>query len=281
MATFSPGDRKPGFPPSGDPIAHRPEQALRRSDIETLMEDLTTAAQVQQSLFPQTMPRIPGYDFACFNRPARTLSGDFYDLLPTGDGRWGVVIADASGKSIPAAMMAMICHVLFRTRPEPAATPTRVLGAVNRNLSGNIKRGTFVSGIYAVLDPAAHKLQVANAGHLPLVVWHSKPKLATTHRSHGAVLGVLAPNAYESDVVEETIPLDVGDRFLMLTDGVNEAMAPGQKEFGMEHLRQRLKADSDRPSAEFLKGIIQQIDLHRGGGEQSDDITLVTARRLA
>ncbi len=262
-----------------------PEQGLRRADLEALIQDLHAGAKYQQALLPQHPPYLPGYDFASFYRPARTLSGDFFDFLPVAPGRLAFVIADASGKSIPASLVAMMCHLLFRVRPEPAASPARVLAQVNGLLLGNIKRGTFVSALYGVLDAERHAVTVANAGHLPVVVWRSREKVATTHRAHGPVLGVLPPAVFEREMTnekaEEEIALAPGDRFVLLTDGVNEAMAPGDKEFGMEHLRQRLKAESDRPSEEFLRHIVEQIEVHRGGGDQSDDITLVTGRRLS
>jgi len=253
---------------------------LRRADLEALLQDLDAGAKYQQALLPQGSPSLPGYDFATYYRPARTVSGDFYDLRELAGGKLGLVIADASGKSIPAALVAMMAHLLFRVQPEPEAPPARVLANVNRLLLGNIRRGTFVSALYGWLDPASHELTLANAGHLPAVVWHSRAKVATTHRPPGPVLGVLAPDPYESAVQEERVSLEPGDRILLMTDGVNEAMAPGQREFGMEHLRKHLKGESDAPSAAFLRGITDRIELHRGGGDQSDDITIVTARRL-
>jgi sigma-B regulation protein RsbU (phosphoserine phosphatase) len=281
MGFFDRGTKKRGGRRSADPSGEfaEGELPLRRSEAEALLEDLSAGAKYQQALLPQRPPEVPGYDIATFYRPARTLSGDFFDLLPAGPATLAFVIADASGKSIPASLVAMMCHLLFRVRPEPAASPARVLTHVNRLLLGNIKRGTFVTCIYALLDYERHTLTVANAGHLPLVVWRSKEKLAMTYRAHGPVLGVLPPETYDSALPEETVEIGPGDRFVLLTDGVNEAMAPGQKEFGMEHLRQRLKGGSDGLGSMFLKGIVEQIELHRGGGEQSDDITLVTARR--
>jgi serine phosphatase RsbU (regulator of sigma subunit) len=175
----------------------------------------------------------------------------------------------------------MTCRALFRAQPEPEASPARVLSNVNRMLSGNIKRGMFVSASYAVLDTAQHTLTVGNAGHLPTVIWRPKARIATVHPSKSPVLGILPPSAYEAQAQEESLTLGPGDRFIFLTDGVNEAMAPGQKEFGMEHLRRRLQTESEHPSDEFLRHLMEQIELHRSGGEQSDDITLVTGRRLA
>jgi sigma-B regulation protein RsbU (phosphoserine phosphatase) len=257
-----------------------PDLPLRKADLQALLEDMEAGAKYQQALLPQKAVPLPGYDLAWLSRPARILSGDFCDLFHFEPYRLGLVVADASGKSIPASLLAVMCHLLFRTRPEPAAPPARVLRHVNRQLLGNIKRGTFISAAYGVLDAERHRLTIANAGHLPVVMWHAREKVATPHRPRGSVLGVLPPAAYEHEIVEETIALAPGDRFVFLTDGVNEAMAPGQREFGMEHLRRRLKADSDGPSDEFLRSIMEEIEIHRGGGDQSDDITVVTGRRL-
>jgi sigma-B regulation protein RsbU (phosphoserine phosphatase) len=276
MGLFSRESKKQ--PP--EPLGEMETPALRKADLEALLEDLDAGAKYQQALLPQGVPRVPNYDFAMYYRPARTVSGDFFDIRPVAGGRFALLIADASGKSIPAALVAMMTHLLFRVQPEPDESPARVLSNVNRLLLGNIRRGTFVSAIYAWLDPAEHRLTIANAGHLPVVVWHSKAKIATSHRPAGPVLGVLSADDYPRAVTEEKVPLEPGDRLLLMTDGVNEAMAPGQREFGMEHLRKHLKSESDAPSEMFLKGITDRIELHRGGGDQSDDITLVTARRL-
>jgi len=266
-----PGDVRP-TPTTSVPI--------KGSDLEVLLQDLEAGAKTQQGLLPREPIQVPGYDLAAFLRPARTVSGDFYDVLPIDPTRVGLVVADASGKGLPACLMAVMCQLLFRVRPEPEAGPARALTLVNHMLNGNIKRGTFVSGIYGILDTERNTLTLANAGHLPAVVWHSRAKVATVHRSNGPVLGVLPPDQYASMIQEETVSLQPGDRFVLFTDGMNEAMAPGQKEFGMEHLRRRLMAGSDGPSVGFIRDLTEQLHLHAGGGEQSDDITILTGRRL-
>jgi len=250
-------------------------------DLEIIYQDLTAAAEYQMGLLPRDAPQVPGYEFGTVFRPARSVSGDFYDFIPLSGGKLGIAIADASGKGVPAALATMTCRAMIRTQPEPDAPPARALANVNRMLYRNIKSGMFISGIYAVLDPSQHVLAVANAGHLPLVVWRSKAKVATIYPSRGPVLGVLPPPAYEAAIKEESIQLETGDRLVMFTDGINEAMAPGQREFGMEHLRRRLRSDSDGSTASFIGNLTDQIDIHRSGSEQSDDITLVTARRMA
>ncbi len=249
-------------------------------DFEIVLQDLAAAAEYQQSLLPKGPVNVPGYEFGMVFRPARTVSGDFYDFIPLSDGKLGIAVADASGKGMPAALASMTCRAMLRTQPEPDAPPARVMANLNRLLFRNIKSGMFITGIYAILDPCQHTLAVANAGHLPLVVWRSKAKVATIYPSRGPVLGVLPPASYEASIKEELIQLEAGDRMMMFTDGINEAMAPGQREFGMEHLRRRLRSDSDGPTESLIANLTAQIDIHRGGSEQSDDITLVTARRM-
>ncbi len=252
---------------------------VRRSEIEAFLADLVAGAEVQRALLPSTPPAVPGYDLASFSRAARGVSGDFHDLLTLGGGKVGIAVADASGKGIPAGLLAMACHAFLRAQHEPDASPARALANVNRMLVRSVKPGMFVSAVYAVLDPETHALVVANAGHLPTVVWRSRQRIATTYPARGPALGVVPPGEFEAAMKEEKLALDPGDRLVLLTDGVNEAMAPGRKEFGMEHLRRRLRAESDGPSGDFLRHLVDQIEIHRGGGEQSDDITIVACRR--
>lgn len=257
------------------------ESKIRRSELAVALENLAAGATFQKELLPKEPPAVAGYDLGFYYGAARQLSGDFYDFIPLADQRLGIAIADASGKGIPAGIVTMTCRAMLRAVPDRNAAPSRVLADVNRLLQPGIKKGMFVTGIYAVLDPVRHTLSMANAGHLPMVVWKSRMKIATTHPSRCPALGPLPAAAYDRSVNEETIALDPGDRFVMITDGVNESMAPGQKEFGMEHLRRRLKSESDGKSADFLRSLIEQIEMHRAGGEQSDDITIVTGRRVS
>ena len=281
MGLFS---KKPAVPvPSSSPapVEKLPDApTLRRSDFDTLMADLLAGAEFQRELMPKEPPQVPGYDLGFIYRGARQISGDFYDFIPIDVGKIGIAIADASGKGIPASLLTMTCRALLHAQPERDAPPARVFGHVNRMLRGNVKRGMFITGVYGILDTSWHTFTLANAGHLPTVVWRSKAKIAMTYPPRGPVLGVTEPEVFDAAMKEDVIQLDPGDRFLLMTDGVNEAMAPGQKEYGMEHLRKRLAAASDAKSTDLLKRIVDSIDIHRGGGEQSDDITIVTGRRL-
>jgi sigma-B regulation protein RsbU (phosphoserine phosphatase) len=258
-----------------------PKQApLSRQEQLTVQDDLRHAAEFQKNLLPKELPKLAGYEFGIFFQGARAVSGDHYDFFPRPDGKLGVVIGDASGKGVAAAMLSAMTRALLHSVPDEALDrPELVLSATNMMLHPQIKRGMFISMAYMLLDPKAHVMTIANAGHLPTLVWRSRSKLITVHPARGVVLGAGGPDVFDSRLQVEEVALDGGDRVLLLTDGVNEAMAPGQREFGMEHIRRRLTTDGDRTSDVLIKNIASQIDIHRGGGEQSDDITIVTFRR--
>ena len=255
------------------------DQLIKRSDLEALLEDLRSGADFQQSLLPSEAPEVSGYDVGFVYQAARQLSGDLYDFVAMPNGKLGLAIADVSGKGITASLVAITCRILLRVQPDPEASPAEVLGHLNRLLLPNIKRGMFVSAIYAELDPVEHTLTVANAGHLPVVVARPFGGEPDVYPARGSVLGVLPPDQFAEAMHEDVIPLTPGDRFVFITDGVNEAMAPGEKEFGMQHLIRVLHKMGDAPSGQVLKELMAYIELHRAGGEQSDDITIVSGRR--
>ncbi len=278
---FDPSQLPPPDPPRPKPATTQVTSALNKHEIELIRQDLGSAAEFQRNLLPKEMPSIPGYDFAVFYQGSRPVSGDHYDFIPHADGKLGVVIGDASGKGLTAALLITLARALLHARPEEAQTPDAVLSFVNAKLHPQVKRGMFVSMTYALLDPKEHKVVLGNAGHLPTLIWRPGRRIVTVHPARGVVLGAGGAQVFDSRMQVEEVPLEVGDRLVLITDGVNEAMAPGQREFGMENLRRRLQADADRASVDFIRNITAQIDIHRSGGEQSDDITIVTFRRTA
>jgi sigma-B regulation protein RsbU (phosphoserine phosphatase) len=266
-------------PPRGTKLS---DTQINRLEAESLRLDAEAAAEFQRGLLPKDLPQVPGYEFGIFYRGARVVSGDHYDFFARPDGRLGVVIGDASGKGVAAAMLSAMMRALLHSVPDEARDrPDLLLSATNVLLHPQVRRGMFISMTYLLLDPVRHVMTGVNAGHLPTLVWRSRARLVTVHPARGVVLGAGGAEVFDARLQVEEIALDPGDRVVLLTDGVNEAMAPGAREFGMEHLRRRLMVDGDRASAELIRNITAQIDIHRGGGEQSDDITIVTFRRIA
>jgi sigma-B regulation protein RsbU (phosphoserine phosphatase) len=249
--------------------------------FHTLMKEFEQGTRYQRALLP-ALPALPNYDLYSFHRGALLLSGDYFDCFPLPDGRVGLLVSDASGKGISGALTAMAFRAVVRNLPnERYERPAHFMKVANSLLLRVVRRGIFVSAIYAVLDPARQEITFANAGHLPLLVHHAATNKITTHGHNGPVLGVLPTKQYETKIGEITLRLADHDRVLLFTDGVNEAKAPSQLDFGTSHLHNRLLQDRDLTSKEMVKNIVEQVDIHRSGWEQSDDITIVAAQRMA
>jgi sigma-B regulation protein RsbU (phosphoserine phosphatase) len=269
------------------PLPRFPAHWTERSSVVpplafgTLLKEFEQGARYQRALFP-TLPALPNYDLYSFHRGAHLLSGDYFDCFPLARGRIGLLISDASGKGISGALTAMAFRALVRNlTDERYERPAHFMIVANSLLLRVVRRGIFVSAIYAVLDPARHEITFANAGHLPMLVHHGNTNKISTHGHNGPVLGVLPTKQYESKIGEITIRLAINDRLLVFTDGVNEAKAPSQLDFGLSHLHTRLVRDRALPSREMIQNILHEVDIHRSGWEQSDDITILSAQRLA
>jgi len=249
--------------------------------LHTLLREFEVGANYQKSLLP-TLPSVAGYDLFSFHRAAHLLTGDYFDCFPLSRGRIGLLVSDASGKGISGALIAMAFRSVVRNLPRDRyEKPAQFMKIANSLLLRTIKRGIFVSAIYAVLDPARHEVVVANAGHLPMLVHHANRDEVVAYSHNAPVLGVLNSKQYESKIAEVTLRLGPRDRFILFTDGVNEAKAPNQSDFGLSHLQNRLIRDRARPSKEMIGNIVEEVDIHRSGWEQSDDITIIAAQRLA
>jgi sigma-B regulation protein RsbU (phosphoserine phosphatase) len=249
--------------------------------LDTLLKEFELGASFQKSL-QSSAPHVPGYDLFTFNRAAHQLSGDYCDYFPLSNGRVGLLVADASGKGIPGALLAMAFRTVVRALPpDRYEKPSLFMKTANGVLQRVIRRGLFVSAIYGVLDPVRHEITLSNAGHLPMLVHHVDRGMVAAYSRNAPVLGVLKAKQYEPKIAEVTVSLSPRDRLLMFTDGVNEAKAPSQSDFGFKHLNSRLVRDRALKSKEMIANIVDEVDIHRSGWEQSDDITIVAAQRLA
>jgi serine phosphatase RsbU (regulator of sigma subunit) len=244
------------------------------------MREFELAARYQKSL-RSPLPSLRGYDLYSFSRAAHLLTGDYFECFPLAKGRLGLLVADASGKGISGALIATTFRsVVLNLPPDRYESPRLFMKTVNTLVHRSIPRGSFVSAIYAVLDAASHEITLSNAGHLPLLVHHVERGMVAGYTRNAPVLGVLSAKQYEPKISEVTVRLSAGDRFLMFTDGVNEAKAPSRADFGVSHLHRRLVRDIDLPSKEMVANIVHEVDIHRSGWEQSDDITILAAQRL-
>src|SRR5438128_2605906 len=201
------------------------EEALGKAVID---EELRTAYTIQRRLLPDALPTVEGYTFAAANRPCKTVSGDYYDVVVRPDGRIYFVIADVSGKGITAALVMSSVATAFAifTRTDPA--PADLMRDMNATLAPKTSPSKFVTMVAGVLDPATGIVDFANAGHVsPLVVSKSGVKAMSLT---DIVVGILPDAQYRN----QTLTLGPGDSLVLFTDGVTEAENIAEEQLGLE-----------------------------------------------
>ncbi len=233
------------------------------------------ARRIQQASLPKEVPELEGWKISPYYRPAREVGGDFYDfhLLP-GD-RLGVVVGDATGKGVPAALvMSTTCGMLqLAAQALGSSSPGEVLRQVNEALLARIPQNMFVTCFYAVLDPKSASLRYANAGHDPPYL--QRRDEAEELRARGMPLGLMPGMGYE----EKEIILGAGDRALFYSDGLVEAHNPEGEMFGFPRLQSLVAEHAQgEPLVDFLMEELYSFTGNRW--EQEDDITLVTLHRV-
>jgi sigma-B regulation protein RsbU (phosphoserine phosphatase) len=247
------------------------------ANLYTLQQDLEVARKIQNRLLPPK-PELEGWDFDFFYQPASEVGGDFYDFLSFDGGRLGILVADASGKGLAGALLMVEARAMIRAMASISSSPREILSAVNRVLLRDLDKGMFVTIFFALLDPSKNTLTMANAGHCPMLLWRRDANEVVPHQPRGLVLGAATEAKFSAAIVEETIALQPGDRFVLYSDGVPELMNPVQEEFGMERLERWLRANAHQPSEPAMQSLINTLEMHRAGQMQSDDITIVTGR---
>jgi len=251
---------------------------LAQTQRNRMERELEMARRVQAGLLPDQLPDIAGYDLAADWRSATEVAGDFYDLFPLGDGRWGLVIADVAGKGAPAALCMMMIYSLIRTTAHHALGPAETVTAVNHSLAQQMSGETFVTVLYAILDPTNHTLILTNAGHNRPIVRRASPVAQTESlQEAGLPIGLFD----EISLTDVTIRLDPGDVFVAYTDGLTESFNTNDEMFGDERLFQLVDVLPKSSAQELLDVILKEVTAFEAGRPQSDDITLMVVRRNA
>lgn len=241
--------------------------------------ELQNAREVQRILLPQKDPVVPGFRISGTNVPARIISGDYYDYLDLGNGKFGIVIADVSGKGLPAGLLMAMCRSALRSVAPGKTSPSEVLAAVNRQLFPDIREDMFISMAYAILDPASGRLRVARAGHDPALLFRRDSGNVELLRSPGLALGVDGGSVFERVTKDQEIELQAGDCVLFHTDGVREAVDPQDEEFGMERMSEVFRMAAPLGAEAVLSRMQDELRQFTGDGPQMDDITLVAIEK--
>jgi serine phosphatase RsbU (regulator of sigma subunit)/predicted ester cyclase len=246
-----------------------------RIERERAEQELQVARSIQQASLPKEVPQLEGWHIAPFYRPAREVGGDFYDFFGLEDGRLGIVVGDATGHGVPAALVMASARSMLRAVAQASNSPGDALRRVNDPLATDIPPNMFVTCFYAILDPRSGSLTYANAGHdLPYL--HRDGDFEEL-RARGMPLGLMPDMVYEE---KETI-LQGGEAALFYSDGLVEAHDPKGEMFGFPRLR-RLVAEHDEEERTLGEFCMEELYTFVGEDwKQEDDITLLTLRRSA
>jgi serine phosphatase RsbU (regulator of sigma subunit)/predicted ester cyclase len=262
---------------AGTSISDLMGQRLEQETIERerIEQELGVARRIQHASLPKEVPTLEGWQISPYYQPAREVGGDFYDFHFLSEGRLGLVVGDATGKGVPAAlvMSTTLGMLQLAARALGSSSPGEVLEQVNETLLARIPSNMFVTCFYAILEPKSGTLSYANAGHDLPYLWHAGA--AEELRARGMPLGLMPGMHYE----QKEIVLQEGDSALLYTDGLVEAHDPQREMFGFPRL-QALVSEHGEEDRSLEATLLEDLYSFVGEGwDQEDDITLVTLRR--
>jgi phosphoserine phosphatase RsbU/P len=239
-----------------------------RKERERMSREAQEARSIQQALLPKSSPYIPGFAVSGLSISAGAVGGDWYDFIDLGDGRWGLVIADVSGKGTAAALLMSATRAMLRSLAENACTPAEVLTKLNKLLVEDFPSGRFVTMVYAVLDPKKGTLTYANAGHLPpLLVDAAGVTFLQTEM--GLPLGIR-----HGSFSEAMVQLGEQARLVLYSDGITEATNPLDEEYGTERLAEHVRRAGTCPET-----LLEDVRAFANGAGLRDDATVILLRR--
>jgi len=253
-------------------------------DKQKMEQELQVAKEIQRRLLPESVPQIEGVDIAAMNVPSTQVGGDYYDFIPIDDKRWGIMIADVSGKGVPAGILMGTTRSAFRTQlalfpahmtdMEVEYSVPLTISKMNSFLYKDTESHKFVTIFYVILDVEKKSFTYTNAGHNPQLLYRPQDKTELLLTAGGIMVGVMEDAPFEKD----TVVLKVGDALVLYTDGITDAINQEEEFFGEERLFQLVKEHSSLSAQELLDKIYGEITDFSKGAPQFDDITLIVLK---
>ncbi|MDD5504633.1 MAG: SpoIIE family protein phosphatase [Candidatus Omnitrophica bacterium] len=246
------------------------------SDKERLLSELNIAKKIQQSFLPDSMPEIPGADISAMTIPAMTVGGDFYDFIPIDDNRVGIVIADVSGKGVPAALFVALSRAIIRSNASLFDSPHMMIEHANLRMIELSRSTMFETLFYAVLDTRRMTFSYANAGHNPPIVLTAPLLEASLLKAQAMPIGI-RPGIV---IGTETRSVCRQDMIVLYTDGVTETRNLKDEEYGTIRLMKILRDNASMASSEIIDKIKEDLKTFSQGKQQHDDMTLIVIKIL-
>jgi len=248
-----------------------------RDRLVVLKRELDVAQQVQMSALPKEVPSSETHDVQALMIPAREVGGDFYDFFPLSNELIGLVIADVSGKGIPAALFTLMTRTLLKGTARDSPSPADCLGLVNDLLAEDNETCIFITLFYGVFDLRDGVFRYSNGGHNPPRLVRSDSRIEELPTTENLVLGIAPEHEYHNGEVR----LAPGDALFLYTDGITEAQNVNNEEFGEERLDAILAGLGQVPAREIVTTIVDEVRAFAGDAPQSDDITCIAMRFAA
>jgi len=252
------------------------DKEILRTELERKKFEIETARNIQRSFLPDSEPHMSGFDIAAFSLPALEVGGDFYDFIPISEDKWGLVIADVSGKGFPAALFMALSRTCVRANAMGKTTASEAICMANNLISEDEKSGMFVTLFYATLDKNTRRLSYVNAGHNPPLILGEQASSLVMLSAKGIALGVM-PDIF---LEEHEIVLHEGEIIIFYTDGVTEAVNKEQEQFGQERLIKCIQDNRNLSAKELIQLLEQEVTAFSEGQPQFDDITLMVVKVL-
>jgi len=254
-------------------ILLREARAQLAAQLRALNYELEMARQIQLSILPHSLPKLPGLDIAARFLPMTAVAGDFYDFIQIDDQHIGILIADVSGHGLPSALIASMLQVALTTQVPHAAEPAQVLSGLNKALSGKFTRN-FVTAAYVYLDLAKNLMRYAGAGHPPILQFRNATGRTAELVENGIVLGMFGEATYK----DLEVRLEPGDRYVLYTDGILEAANPDDEMYGANRLMHFLESNKILTADQLAQALVTEVAQWSGqpyDQGQQDDITVL------
>jgi sigma-B regulation protein RsbU (phosphoserine phosphatase) len=241
---------------------------------ERLERELKVAAEIQMSILPDELPLVEGFDFGGRILPARQVGGDFYDVFPLDEHKFGILIGDVADKGVPSAIFMARAHALIIAEADSVISPGEVLRRVNRHITRLEKSTQFVTALYGVLDINTGEFAYARAGHEPPILLNPNGNVHRLPHKPGMALGL-----WENIALDEySIHLQRDSLLVMFTDGMTDCRNPKGEPYGLERILKTMGGLSRVTAQQSCDALFDSLMLYQSGGKQDDDVTLVAIR---
>ena len=251
-----------------DELKAAQEQLIEKERLE---RELKVAADIQMSILPDVLPVHEKFDFGGRILPARQVGGDFYDVFPLGDNKFGVLIGDVADKGVPSAIFMARAHALIIAEADSVSSPGTVLRKANKHITRLEKSTQFVTALYGVLDTETGEFSYARAGHEPPLILHAHGDVHRLPHKPGMALGL-----WENIALDEySLFLPQGSLLVMFTDGMTDCRNPKGEPFGLERIRLTMAELWNTSAQSSCDQLFDKLMMYQSGSKQDDDVTLV------